>query len=122
MLLDDATHYRLLKLLADRPGVTQRELAAAMGVSLGKVNYCIKALVSKGLIKMESFRSNSNNGAYSYLLTPEGVQEKARLTVRFLRQKIAEYEALGAEIAALRQEADEFAASGAESSNCQARP
>lgn len=110
-MLDDATHYRLLKLLADRPGATQRELAAAMGVSLGKINYCIRALVSKGLVKMGNFRKNPNKGAYVYLLTPEGVQEKAKLTVRFLHRKMAEYDTLQAEIAALRREVDDLAAS-----------
>ncbi|MGC9217258.1 MarR family EPS-associated transcriptional regulator [Acidithiobacillus sp.] len=111
-MLDDATRYQLLKLLTERPESTQRELAAAMGVSLGKANYCIKALVDKGLVKMGNFRSNPNKGVYAYLLTPEGVQEKARVTVRFLHRKMAEYDALQAEIAALRREVDDLAASG----------
>ena len=105
-MLDDGTRYHLLKLVSDRPEITQRELAAAMGVSLGKVNYCLKALVDKGLVKMGNFRSNPNKGAYAYLLTPEGVQEKARVTVRFLHRKMAEYDALQKEIAALRREVD----------------
>ena len=77
MMLDDATRYHLLKLLTEHPESTQRELAAAMGVSLGKTNYCLKALVDKGLVKMGNFRSNPNKGVYAYLLTPEGVQEKS---------------------------------------------
>ena len=105
-MLDDATRYHLLKLVSDRPEITQRELAAAMGVSLGKANYCLKALVDKGLVKMGNFRSNPNKGAYAYLLTPEGVQEKARVTVRFLHRKMAEYDAIQKEIAALRREVD----------------
>lgn len=105
-MLDDVTRYQLLKLLSERPESTQRELAAAMGVSLGKVNYCIKALIEKGLVKTDNFRRNPNKGVYAYLLTPEGVQEKARVTVRFLRRKIAEYDTLQTEIAALRREVD----------------
>ena len=103
-MLDDATRYHLLKLLTEHPESTQRELAAAMGVSLGKANYCLKALVDKGLVKMGNFRSNPNKGVYAYLLTPEGVQEKARVTVRFLHRKMAEYDTLQAEITTLRRE------------------
>ena len=109
-MLDDATRYQLLKLLSERPESTQRELAAAMGVSLGKVNYCIKALIEKGLVKTNNFRRNPNKGVYAYLLTPEGVQEKARVTVRFLRRKIAAYDSLQTEIAALRWEVDALTA------------
>ena len=111
-MLDDATRYQLLKLLTEHPESTQRELAAAMGVSLGKANYCIKALIEKGLVKTDNFRRNPKKGVYAYLLTPEGVQEKARVTVRFLHRKMAEYDALQAEIAALRREVDDLAASG----------
>ena len=111
-MLDDATRYQLLKLLTEHPESTQRDLAAAMGVSLGKANYCIKALIEKGLVKTDNFRRNPNKGVYAYLLTPEGVQEKARVTVRFLHRKMAEYDALRAEIAALRREVDDLAASG----------
>ncbi len=105
-MLDDATHYRLLKILTEHPEITQRELAAAMGISLGKANYCINALIQKGLVKVDNFRRNPNKGVYAYLLTPEGVQEKARVTVRFLQRKMAEYGALKFEIAALRREVD----------------
>jgi EPS-associated MarR family transcriptional regulator len=111
-MLDDATRYQLLKLLSERPEITQRELAAAMGVSLGKTNYCIQALIEKGLVKTGNFRRNPNKGAYAYLLTPEGVQEKARVTVRFLHRKMAEYDILQTEIAALQREVDDLAASG----------
>ncbi|ACK78412.1 MarR family EPS-associated transcriptional regulator [Acidithiobacillus ferrooxidans] len=111
-MLDDATRYHLLKLLTEHPESTQRELAAAMGVSLGKTNYCLKALVDKGLVKMGNFRSNPNKDVYAYLLTPEGIQEKARVTVRFLHRKMAEYDTLQAEIAALRREVDGLSASG----------
>ena len=80
-MLDDATRHHLLKLLTEHPENTQRELAAAMGISLGKANYCIKALIEKGMIKTDNFRRNPNKGVYAYLLTQEGVQEKARVTV-----------------------------------------
>ena len=109
-MLDDATRYQLLKLLTEHPESTQRELAAAMGISLGKANYCINALIEKGMVKTDNFRRNPNKGVYAYLLTPEGVQEKARVTVRFLHRKMAEYDTLQAEIAALRQEVDGLAA------------
>jgi EPS-associated MarR family transcriptional regulator len=111
-MLDDATRYQLLKLLSERPEITQRELAAAMGVSLGKANYCIQALIEKGLVKTGNFRRNPNKGAYAYLLTPEGVQEKARVTIRFLHRKMAEYDALQADIAVLRQEVDSLTMTG----------
>ncbi|WP_461276337.1 MarR family EPS-associated transcriptional regulator [Acidithiobacillus sp.] len=105
--MDDATRYQVLKLLAEHPETTQRELAAAMGVSLGKANYCLKAFIDKGLVKVENFRRNPDKGVYAYMLTPQGIEEKARVTVRFLQRKMAEYDALRAEIAALRAEAGE---------------
>ncbi len=111
-MLDDATRYQLLKLLTEHPEMTQRELAAAMGISLGKTNYCINALIEKGMVKSGNFRRNPNKDVYAYLLTPEGVQEKARVTVRFLHRKMAEYDTLQAEIAALRREVDGLSASG----------
>lgn len=106
-MLDDATRYRLLKLIAEHPEYTQRELAAAMDVSLGKTNYCLKALIDKGLVKVENFRRNSEKGVYAYLLTPEGMEDKVRVTVRFLQRKVAEYDALRTEIAILRAEVGE---------------
>lgn len=105
-MLDDATHYQLLKLLTEHPDMTQRQLAAAMGVSLGKANYCLKALIDKGLVKAGNFRRNPDKGVYAYLLTSQGMEEKARVTARFLQRKMAEYDALQAEIAALRREVD----------------
>ena len=103
---DDAIRYHLLKLVSERPEITQRELAAAMGISLGKTNFCLNALIEKGIVKTDNFRRNPNKGAYAYLLTPAGVQEKARVTVRFLQRKMAEYDGLKTEIAALRQEVE----------------
>ena len=103
-VLSDAQRLELLKLLQARPQLSQRELARAMGVSLGKANYCLNALVERGLVKLENFRNNPNRRQYTYLLTPAGVEEKTRITVAFLRLKIAEYEALEEEIAQLRNE------------------
>ena len=106
LMLDDSTHYRLLKHLTEHPDCTQRQLAAAMGISLGKANYCLNALIEKGLIKAGNFRRSPDKGTYAYLLTPEGVQEKARVTVRFLQRKMEEYDALLDEIKVLRREVE----------------
>lgn len=84
--------------------MSQRELAEALGVSLGKTNYCLRALLERGLIKMQNFRNSKNKAAYAYYLTPEGMRRKARLTAGFLKRKIAEYHALKGEIEKLRAE------------------
>lgn len=104
-VLDTATRYRLLKRLEANPGLSQRALARELGVSLGKVNYCLRALMDKGLIKARNFRDSRNKLAYLYVLTPKGVAEKARLTMEYLRIKVAEAEAIQREIEALRCEA-----------------
>jgi EPS-associated MarR family transcriptional regulator len=104
-LLQDQDRYRLLRRLAENPGATQRELAQELGVSVGKVNYCLKALIGRGLLKINNFRASGNKRAYVYYLTPKGAEEKARVTVRFLRQKMTEYEILKKEIEELRGEA-----------------
>lgn len=93
-----------LRLLETNPEMTQRELAEALGVSLGAANYCLKALVEKGWVKLENFQNNPNKLGYLYLLTPLGMAAKATLTARFLRRKLAEYEALRAEIEQLQSE------------------
>ena len=98
-------HFRVLRLLEGNPQMNQRDLAAAAGVSLGKTNYCINALLDKGLIKVQNFKSSKRKLAYAYLLTPAGIAEKAALTQRFLTRKMEEYEALKAEIEQLKQEA-----------------
>ena len=85
--------------------MNQRDLSKAMGISLGKTNYCIKALLDKGLIKMQNFRNSQNKLAYAYLLTPAGVDAKARITVQFLKNKLQEYERLRIEIEMLQREA-----------------
>lgn len=102
--VSDDVHYRLLKLIEANPSVSQRELARKMGVSLGKANYCLKALVGRGFVKLENFRRHGNKLAYAYLLTPAGIEEKARVTLAFLRRKEQEYETIRQEIALLREE------------------
>lgn len=96
--LQEENHLKVLRLLEANPQLSQRELADALAVSLGKTNYCLKALLGKGYIKMQSFSKSQNKLAYAYLLTPTGVAEKAGLAVRFLARKVAEYENLTLEI------------------------
>ena len=103
-VLTDPQRLELLKLLQDQPQMSQRDLAQAMGVSLGKANYCLKALMEKGLVKLGNFRRNPDKREYAYLLTPAGLEEKTRITMAFLRRKVAEYEALEKEIEQLRSE------------------
>jgi EPS-associated MarR family transcriptional regulator len=94
--------FRVLKLVESQPDLSQRDLAAALGISNGKVNYCLRALIAKGLVKLSNFSNSRHHLGYVYLLTPSGIAEKASLTRRFLQRKVAEYEALKAEIEALR--------------------
>ena len=103
-VLTDPQRLELLKLLHDQPQLSQRDLARAMGVSLGKANYCLKALMEKGLVKLGNFRRNPDKLEYAYLLTPAGLEEKTRITMAFLKRKVAEYEALEKEIEQLRGE------------------
>lgn len=105
-MIDTETHYRLLRYIEQHPEATQRELAAALGVSLGKANYCLKALMERGLIKARNFKNSHNKRAYLYHLTPLGIDSKARVTARFLKRKIAEYEALQGEIELLKREVE----------------
>ena len=103
---DDATSYGLLKILEDKPGLSQRDLAGHLGISLGKVNFCLKALVEKGCLKVNNFRNSNNKLAYAYLLTPHGVEERARMTAAFLQYKMQEYDRLRTEIDELKSEAE----------------
>ena len=102
----DEAHYRLLKLLEVKPDLSQRELSRELGVSLGKINYCLAALIEKGWVKARNFRNNRDKLSYSYLLTPSGIEEKAALTVNFLRRKMVEYDALKQEIEELKREVE----------------
>lgn len=104
--MHNKSHLEVLRLLESNPRMSQRDLSDALGVSLGKTNYCIKALLDKGLIKMQNFRNSNNKLAYAYLLTPLGVEQKARMTVEFLQIKMREYERLREEIAELRRETE----------------
>jgi EPS-associated MarR family transcriptional regulator len=97
-------HLDLLRKLEDNPEYTQRELSQEMGVSLGKINYCMKKLIEKGWIKFTNFNQSSNKAKYIYLLTHKGVEEKAKLTINFLALKIEEYELLKAEIKKLHKD------------------
>jgi len=104
-MLSDEYRYKILKRLEANPEISQRELAGDLGISLGRVNYCIQALIEKGLVKANNFRNSKNKKGYAYLLTPRGIEDKARMTVEFLKIKIAEHEALTKEIKSLREEA-----------------
>jgi EPS-associated MarR family transcriptional regulator len=105
-MLSEEVRYRLLKLLEPNPQLSQREVARALGISVGKVNYCLKALIDKGWIKAINFRNSNNKTAYMYLLTRRGFREKTHVTARFLQSKVREYETLKAEIEELRSEAE----------------
>jgi EPS-associated MarR family transcriptional regulator len=105
--------FRVLKLLQQQPDSSQRDLAQQLGISNGKMNYCLKALMDKGLVKLENFQNSQHKFNYVYLLTPAGIAEKAALTGRFLKRKMAEYETLQAEIESLKAEiSDELPADG----------
>jgi EPS-associated MarR family transcriptional regulator len=103
-MLTDEYRAKILKILAEDPQISQRDLARALGVSLGKANFCLRALMQTGLIKANNFKNNRNKKAYMYYLTPQGMTEKARATVRFFNRKVSEYEALRREIAVLKRE------------------
>lgn len=105
--LQEESQLKVLRMLEANPHMTQRDLAEALGISLGKANYCLKALLDKGLIKVQNLRNSQNKLAYAYLVTPIGILEKAELTARFLKRKVAEYESLKHEIEALRREVDQ---------------
>jgi len=102
--IDEETHYHLLKLIQENPHITQRQLAEMMGVSVGKVNYCIKALVDVGHIKLNNFKQSKNKLRYMYVLTPRALKEKAQITMRFLQQKQQQYERLKQEIEELEDQ------------------
>jgi EPS-associated MarR family transcriptional regulator len=106
-MLTDEYRAKILKKLEEDPRISQRDLAHELGISLGKTNYCLHALMEKGLIKANNFKNSRNKKAYMYLLTRQGMAEKARATARFLERKVAEYEALQREIASLQREVQE---------------
>ena len=106
-MLTDEYRSKILRILEEDPQISQRELARALGISLGRVNFCLQALMEKGLVKANNFKNSNNKMAYMYLLTRKGIAEKAHATVRFLDRKIAEYESLRREIALLKRERQE---------------
>lgn len=103
-MLTDEVRYKLLRILQANPELSQRQVARALGISLGKTNYCLKALIDRGLVKATNFRNHENKVLYTYYLTPRGIEEKARVTVRFLQRKMQEYEALQVEIEQIRND------------------
>ena len=107
--LQEDTHFRVLRLLQDNPEVSQRELAEAVGISVGSAHYVLTALIEKGLIKLGNFTAAADKRRYAYVLTPKGLAAKATITRRFLARKMDEYEALRTEILELRGELDEGA-------------
>ena len=103
--IPDNLSYQVFKLLEQNPNISQRELAKMLGVSLGKTNYCLKALVAAGCVKAGNFAKSAHKTKYMYLLTPKGIKEKAAVTVRFLENKQRQYEQLRQEIESLKREA-----------------
>jgi len=103
--VSDDIRFKVLRALLANPEHSQREIASDLGASVGVVNYCLRALIDKGQVKVRNFRASNNKLRYAYILTPSGIAEKTRLTAGFLRRKRAEYEALKAEIEAVQREA-----------------
>jgi len=95
---DNQDHLNVLRKIQSKPNSTQRELAKELGFSLGKLNYCIKGLMEKGLIKIKNFQKNPNKLVYFYILTPKGITAKAKLTLNFMKRKMREYDELKSEI------------------------
>ena len=102
--LHEDTNFRLMRILEVNPDLSQREMGKALGMSFGGINYCLNALVAKGLVKIENFSQNQNKFGYVYLLTPNGIAVKAAMTSSFLKRKMEEYEALKVEIEMLKSE------------------
>ena len=106
-MLTDEYRYKILKILEANPQISQRDLARELAISLGRVNFCIKALIEKGLLKATNFHNSNNKLAYMYLLTPKGLEEKTVITARFLKLKMQEHANLQAEIEELRKDANQ---------------
>ena len=95
---DNQDHFNVLRMIKNKPEATQRELASQLGFSLGKLNYCLKSLKNKGLIKIENFKKNPKKINYIYILTPKGLSAKTKLTINFMKRKMREYDELKKEI------------------------
>ena len=104
--IQEETNFRIMRILQENPDLTQRELAEKLGMSVGGLNYCLNALIDKGVVKMQNFSNSKNKFKYVYLLTPMGIAEKVALTTRFLGRKMEEYEALKAEIESFKAQSD----------------
>ncbi|MCF8039600.1 MAG: MarR family EPS-associated transcriptional regulator [Desulfohalobiaceae bacterium] len=102
--MNDRIRYHILKKVQDNPKITQRELAQSLGISLGKINYCLHALISEGLVKADNYSKSQNKPAYLYSLTHRGLEEKLRVSKRFLQVKLKEYDLIRQEIEELRKE------------------
>jgi EPS-associated MarR family transcriptional regulator len=102
--IQEETHFRIMRILQENPDLTQRELAEKLGMSVGRLNYCLNALIDKGLVKMQNFTYSKNKFKYVYLLTPHGITKKLALTSDFLKLKMEEYDALKVEIEKLKAE------------------
>ena len=108
--------YRILRIIREQPHLTQRQISKELGISLGGVNYCLKGLVEKGLVKTQNVRRNPNKLQYVYLLTPKGISVKSTLTANFLQRRMKEYEALRGEIDALEEEIRSVSGAGGKTS------
>ena len=106
-MLTDEYRYKILRILEANPAISQRDLARKLDISLGRVNFCVKALIEKGLLKATNFRNSHNKLAYMYFLTPKGLEEKSVITARFLKLKVQEHANLQAEIEELRKDANQ---------------
>lgn len=100
----EGVRFRVLRLLQENPEMSQRDIASAVGISVGGVHYCLNALIDKGMVKLGNFSAAPDKRRYAYILTPKGLSEKAALTSRFLKRKMEEYDALKEEIDALQNE------------------
>ena len=105
MPLTEELQHKIFKIIAQNPQINQRELSEELGISLGKANYCLKGLVQKGWVKMNNFRNSQNKLAYAYYLTPSGFEEKASVTLRYLKRKMREYDELKTAVEELKKEA-----------------
>jgi EPS-associated MarR family transcriptional regulator len=111
----------ILKAIKDNPEVTQRELSSGLGISLGKINFLLKALIARGLVKADNFKKSNHKNAYLYYLTPKGVEEKARTTFLFLKRKIDEHERLEQQIRLLKDEVSKITAAGSHTEGSESR-
>lgn len=112
MNVSEEMRYRMLKYVDEHPDASQRQLATELGMSLGKANYCLRALIEKGLVKARNFKNSNNKSAYAYFLTPTGIEEKVSVTYAFLRRKMLEYDHLKGEIEQLTAECDALGGEG----------